>query len=55
MEVVIAGVSHRIETEGVCRNVVIDMIPHDGCLVEGNESMPGFRGESEIEDIGKRE
>jgi hypothetical protein len=48
------GPGDRIEAEGVCRNMVIEVVADDGVLVQSDEGVPGFRSHSEIEDVGKR-
>lgn len=53
MEVIIFGVGNGVQTKSVCRNMVVEMVAHYGSFVKGDESMPGFGSESEVQDVGK--
>jgi hypothetical protein len=55
VEVVFARVDDGVEAEGVGGNVMIEVVSYNGRFVEGDEGVPRFRGESEVEDVGQGE
>lgn len=46
-------ISYGVEARCVGGDVVFEVVSGDGGFVEGDESMPGFRGKSEVKYIGQ--